>query len=206
MLEPPNPFSTCFVRPGALGYRRHDAGCLEKLVDDFFERYRGWAAVVGPHGSGKSTLLADCQPYLNRRTRLLTFRLSTAARNARAIWQSRPQWSPSTTLIIDGYEQLQPWSALRLLTAVRRHGAKLLVTAHRKRWAFPTLWKTDVDERLAEELLHHLLRDRPDLSRQPDLEQAWATARQRHPSDLRETFMSMYDWVEDKKQKRPASR
>jgi hypothetical protein len=132
--------------------------------------------------------------------------LSTSARDAQAIWQSHPQWSPSTTLIIDGYEQLQPWSAWCLLQAVRRRGAKLLVTAHRKPWGFPTLWETHVDEGLAAELLHHLLRHRPDLRQQPDLEQAWGAARQRHPSNLRETFMSMYDWVEDKKQKRPASR
>ena len=58
-----NPFSTRFVRPGAIPFcfpQGEGAGTLVTRL----ERQGWWGQIVGPHGSGKSTLLAQLRPHL----------------------------------------------------------------------------------------------------------------------------------------------
>ena len=201
----PNPFSTRFVRPGAIAYRRTDGRSLHDLAEEFFDRCHGWASIVGPHGSGKSTLLVGLKDCFEERCKVFAYRFSTSDRNFQSLWKQRSQWAQGNLVIVDGYEQLTVWSRWRLRSSVRIRRANLLVTAHQIFQAFPVLWTTSVEETLAKQLRDSLLELHPELLDAPDLEAAWREARERYPSDLRETLMSMYDWAEEQKQKRLAS-
>src|SRR5437016_5663581 len=58
-----NPFSTRFVRPGALPFRFSAGQTAASLVARLHELH--WRAqIVGPHGTGKSTLLAALLPEI----------------------------------------------------------------------------------------------------------------------------------------------
>ncbi len=60
-----NPFSTRFVRPGALAYRFPPGESAATLVERLAAS--GWRGqIVGPHGSGKSTLVAALGETLPR--------------------------------------------------------------------------------------------------------------------------------------------
>ncbi len=201
----PNPFSTRYVRPGVIPYQRRDGGSLPELVKEFLDRCHGWASIIGPHGSGKSTLVASLKDILSDQFQVFAYRFSTTDRELRLLWSENKQWGQHSIVIVDGYEQLSVWFRWRLRRLVRRRGAMLLITAHRVYRAFPVLWQTTVDETIARQLRDALLASRPELQAEPDLEQAWCAARSQYPTDLRETLMSMYDWVEEQKQKRLAS-
>ncbi len=197
----PNPFSTRFVRPGAIPYRRHDGRSLDDFVRDFFDRYHGRASIIGPHGSGKSTLLASLRDCFAKRSEVFSYRFSTTDRNFASIWMDHLKWRPTSVVIVDGYEQLSVWSRWRLNVSVRRSRANLLITAHHAFRGFSVLWKTSVDEVLATQLRDNLLESYPELLALADVEVAWREARKRFPTNLRETLMSMYDWAEVQKAK-----
>jgi len=201
----PNPFSTRFVRPGAIAYRRVDHGTLDELAVDFFGRCGGWAAIIGPHGTGKSTLIASLKEKLAERSQVFAHRFSTTDRKFRELWMEAKHWTQGNVIVVDGYEQMSIYSRWRLGILARRRKTCLLITAHQEYRALNTLWRTSVDEEQAKVIRNVLLSNRPDLLQSHDLEIAWRAARQSHPTDLRETLMSMYDWVEEQKQKRPAS-
>src|SRR5262245_49587973 len=58
-----NPFSTRFIRPGAIPFIFSAGESAESLVDHL--RVNNWRGqIIGPHGSGKSTLLAALLPAL----------------------------------------------------------------------------------------------------------------------------------------------
>ncbi len=201
----PNPFSTRFVRPGAIGYQRHDGRSLEELVDVFLGPLHGKASMIGPHGSGKSTLLASLTEPLAKHLDVFAYRFSTTDRDFASIWIDCRRWGPKCVVVVDGYEQLSAWSRWRLGRSIRRANAKFLMTAHRVFGNVPVLWRTMIDEELAIQLRDNLLASHPKLVGLENLEDAWWAARKKFPTDLRETFMSMYDWVEVEKQKRLAS-
>lgn len=207
MMEPasihsdPNPFSTRFVRPGAISYQRLDGGTLQELVDAFYRRCSGWASIIGPHGSGKSTLIAGLKPLIEARSAVFAYRFSTTDREVQAMRSEFEKWRRNCVVIVDGYEQLSGWSRWRLRASVRRQKANLLISAHQPYRAFSVLIQTSVDEEQAICLRAELLRTRPDLMDATDLEAAWSDARRRYPTDLRETLMCMYDWAEEQKAK-----
>ncbi len=197
----PNPFSTRFVRPGAIVYQRHDGRSLNDLVDDFFDRHHGRASIIGPHGSGKSTLVAGLTEFFAERAEVFVYRLSTSDRNFARIWSDRQKWRPRNVVIVDGYEQFSVWSRWRLNVSVRRARASLLITAHHAFRGFPVLWETSIDEAIAIQLRDNLLEPYPELLSLADVEDAWREARKRFPPDLRETLMSLYDGAEVQKAK-----
>jgi energy-coupling factor transporter ATP-binding protein EcfA2 len=191
-----NPFSTKFVQPGALAYQRFDGGNLEHLVDDFDDRCRGWASIIGPHGTGKSTLIASLKAFFEKSRPVYAYRLSTQERSSAPINRDRHDWKRGGLVIVDGYEQLSAWSSWRLRRWVKKRCAKLLVTGHQVLPEFSVLWRTSIDEELGRRLRNRLLDSRPDLLAREDLEEAWQRARKSHPTDMRETLFAMYDWVE----------
>jgi adenylate kinase family enzyme len=201
----PNPFSTRFVRPGAIAFQCHDGHSLTTLIDEFLNRWHGRASIIGPHGSGKSTLVAGLAELLAQRFEVFAYRFSTTDRNFASIWRSYRQWGPQCVVMVDGYEQLPIWSQWRLAVTVRSTQAKLLITAHRRTLWLPVLWRTEIDEEVAIRIRDQLLTSHPELLTTADVEEAWREARKAFPSDLRETLMSMYDWAEEVKQKRLAS-
>jgi len=201
----PNPFSTRFVRPGAIIYQRHDARSLDEWVDEFFDRYHGQASIIGPHGSGKSTLIASLKTCFAERAEVFAYRLSSTDRNFTSIWSDRRRWQQKSLVIVDGYEQLSVWSQWRLKVSVRYSKASFLITAHQAFRGIPVLWKTAIDEGLALKLRDSLLASHPEFLSSEELEDAWRDVRKAFPTDMRETWMSMYDWAEVQKQKRLAS-
>jgi energy-coupling factor transporter ATP-binding protein EcfA2 len=200
-----NPFSTKFVQPGAITYQRADGGTLEQLVESFDQACHGWASIVGPHGTGKSTLVASLRSVFEKSRPVFAYRLTEQDRSLVSVTDDRSQWSRSSVVVIDGYEQLSWWRAWRVSCWVRRAQCGFLITAHRPMRGFAVLWRTAIDEELAIALRDELLIGREDLLAACDLLSAWNAARAEYPTNMRETLFAMYDWVEQQKQKRPAS-
>jgi energy-coupling factor transporter ATP-binding protein EcfA2 len=195
--ESTNPFSTKFVRPGALCYQRPDGGSVEQLVRDFDQRCLGWASIIGPHGTGKSTLISHLKTLFETLRPVYAYRLSMQERSSMAMKRDRNQWKAGVLVIVDGYEQMSTWSAWRLLCWVRRRQAGLLITGHQPIRGFNILWETSIDEEIARQLRNQLLGSRLDLLVREDLELAWQRARLKNPTDIRETLFAMYDWAEE---------
>jgi len=109
-----NPFSTRFVRPGAIGYLFHDDQSAADLVQRL--RASGWQGqIVGPHGSGKSTLLAALTELLEQAgRRAWRISLHDGQRALPADAMAEACRAGTNLLIVDGYEQLLATMAARL--------------------------------------------------------------------------------------------
>jgi hypothetical protein len=184
-----NPFSTRFVRPGAIPFRfpeGEDAGTLVARL----QRQGWWGQIVGPHGSGKSTLLAALLPELERRRAVVRVELHEEDRRLPAA-----AWSASAgeVLMVDGYEQLGWWSRRGVQGHCRRRGCGLQVTTHFD-LGLPELYRTRVTPALARTLIEGLLTEeqRP-LVADLDLERHLA----RHRGSLREVLFDLYDRYEE---------
>ena len=182
-----NPFSTRFVRPGAIPFRfpaGEDVGTLVALL----ERQGWWGQIVGPHGSGKSTLLAALLPELRRRTVVSVTLHAEERRLPAEAWSLS---SSATLLVVDGYEQLGWWSR-RVRGHCRRRGCGLLVTTHHD-VGLPDLYRTRVTATLAQTLIEGLLTQEQRCLFGPlDVERHLA----RHHGSLREVLFDLYDRYE----------
>jgi hypothetical protein len=182
-----NPFSTRFVRPGAIPYRFAD-GDGAAAVADRLERQGGWGQIVGPHGSGKSTLLASLLPELRRRREVVTVELHEDHRR----FPDLPATAGPTLLVVDGYEQLGWWARRRVRGICRRRGWGLLATAHGD-VGLPTLCRTRVTPTLARTLIDGLLTaEQRGMFANVNLGQALA----RHRGSFREVLFELYDLYE----------
>ena len=102
-----NPFSTRRTRPGALPFIFSAGQDAETLISRLREN-RWWGEILGPHGAGKSALLATLIPAAERAGR----RPLVIELHDKQKCLPRPELDPSTLLIVDGYEQLQPLEPL----------------------------------------------------------------------------------------------
>ncbi len=209
-----NPFSTRYVQPGNITFRLRDGLTIEELFEQFLKIPNRRAAIVGPHGSGKSSLLETMRKYIPHQFEVDVHRLSsesTRRDKTGARWElTADRWGPQTIVIVDGFEQVGWWARYRLMQLVQSRKSRLLVTTHSPMRRFPLLWMTQraVDD--DHYVLRHLLvgyDDEADQSTETtEIEVAmtrWREVRLRHPSDMREALMEMYDWWE--KKKRPAT-
>jgi hypothetical protein len=125
-----NPFASCWTQPKSQAYQFHAGESVDLLISRL-ENQGWWGQVFGPHGIGKSTLLTtlarelscrgyDIQPHPLRGAQCLRRREFTTS----------PTVNRRTIVIVDGYEQLRPWSAVWLQIRCRWTGAGLLVTTH----------------------------------------------------------------------------
>lgn len=131
--ERDNPFSSRFVRPGAIPYSFTAGTSAAQLVDKFFAAGRR-GQIVGPHGAGKSTLLALLMKEFAARGEVVThFELHDAERSL----DEQIELAPGSVICVDGYEQLSYWSRYGLMRRASREGCGLLLTTHRVVW-FPT--------------------------------------------------------------------
>ncbi|HEX3724763.1 MAG TPA: hypothetical protein VHV08_00910 [Pirellulales bacterium] len=186
-----NPFSTRFVRPGALPYVFAAGENEAKVIDRL--GILGWRAqIIGPHGSGKSTLVAQLLGPLARAGHpAWLFTLRDGQRRLPADWQGQVQSARAALVFVDGYEQLSFASRWLIKFACRRQGWGLLVTAHRP-VGFPTLMRTSSSLALAEAVVGQLLRGRDAwIDRQAISECFTASG-----SNLREMLFALYDRYE----------
>lgn len=191
-----NPFSTRFVRPGAIEYLFPHG----QNVADLIERLRanGWRGqIVGPHGSGKSTLLAALiEPLEQAGRRVWRIDLHDGQRALPPGAFAQAHLAGANLLIVDGYEQLSHISRLRLGWQLWRRGWGAIVTAHRD-VGFPTLYRTSASVELTERIVARLVP-----SGDPAIDQhvidhgAIAASFSAARGDVRETLFALYDHFE----------
>jgi hypothetical protein len=188
-----NPFSTRYVRPGALPFLFGPGESLAGLADRLTDQGR-WGQIVGPHGSGKSTLLAALVSELERRgCQLQAVRLNQRDHLLPSqMWEIAAQ--PGTQLlVIDGFEQMGFWLHRRLCRLCRYNGHGLLVTCHRD-LGLPELYRTIVTPVLGRQVLDVLLTDK-----QRRVVEAFDLPRSlaEHRGNFREVLFALYDLYEE---------
>jgi hypothetical protein len=181
-----NPFSTRFIRPGAIPFVFPDGQSAAQLVERLREQ-SWWGQIIGPHGSGKSTFLAALKPVLES-TGQSVISVSLHQGDRRLPPLDRENLSASSLLIIDGYEQLSWWSRRRIKSICRRHGAGLLVTAHTN-VGLPTIFFTQPTEELAHAVVARLHSAGETSVTREDVSAAFAAT----DGNLRETLFRLYD-------------
>ena len=190
-----NPFATRHTRPGALKFRfppgEDEATIVERL------RSQQWSGqMIGPHGSGKSTLLTALVPALEAAGRHV--RCHALHQGERRFALPRDDWknfTSTTQLVIDGYEQLGRlvrWSVER---RCRRRSCGLLVTTHRD-LGLPTVFTMNPRLELAIDLVRQLVPAGDDTICLSDIEAAW----RRRGGNVREMLFDLYDLFEQRRQ------
>jgi energy-coupling factor transporter ATP-binding protein EcfA2 len=181
-----NPFATRFIRPGAMPFIFLDGESAASLVDRLRQQ-QWWGQIIGPHGSGKSTLLATLIPTLTAAGRhVVSHTLHQGEHRLAAL--HRESFSPSTQLMIDGYEQLSWWQKRRVKSHCRRAGCGLLVTAHAD-VGLPTVYRTQSSESLAATVVSRLLPATGHEIATADIAAAYSAAE----GNVRETLFKLYD-------------
>ena len=194
-----NPFSTRFIQPGAIPYQCFDGSTVSELVERFLQLSTKRGSIVGPHGSGKSTLVASIILVLGARrpeTKIHQLRFSTDQLASRSLKRSIADWTRSSIVILDGYEQLRFWSRLMVEWAARLRSISILATAHQPLRGFETVWETSVNNASSRWVVEQLLQQTGPLKGADELLQSedWARSRAAHGQNLRESLFDMYDW------------
>jgi hypothetical protein len=202
-----NPFSTRFVKPGAIQYcfgPRGDVADGDMAggdVDRVIERLRadGWrGAIVGPHGSGKSTLLATLIPAFQRLDINVRFvALHDRQKKLPAKFLSKDRLGKQLLVIVDGYEQLSRWRRWRLASCCRRRRWGLLITAHSEQAIskLPIIFRTAPDLKTVQHLIDCVLPSSDGVIQSADV----AAAFHQHRGNVREVFFALYDVVQQRR-------
>lgn len=196
-----NPFSSRYIRPGAVEYQFSTGFDIGRLLARFrANRYCG--QILGPHGTGKSTLLWTLKRELEREKTPFAFYCLHADQSSRAVLAGWSAVSFGTVLIIDGFEQLSFWKRwiIRAWTRMRSQG--LIITGHRP-LGLPILWNTTLDVDRAIELANQQRTaakstestEFPELD--PDLIRQLFWKRN---GNLREIYFDLYDYCEHRTQ------
>lgn len=189
---PPNPFSSRFIRPGAMPYL-YPHGESAAGVRRRFEESGRRGAILGPHGSGKSALLRDLLTvWRGDAGEVRLIELRDGQRGLPAAWPNGLTTSPRVLIAIDGYEQLGRLARWRLRSACWRRGWGLLVTAHDP-VGLPTLAQTSSDLKLVRRIVARLLQSSPAATLVPA--EALAACYQRHAPNVREMLFELYDLI-----------
>ena len=186
-----NPFSTRFIRPGAIPFFFVDFESATSIVEKLREQH-WWGQIVGPHGSGKSTLLETVKPELEAAGRqIVAIKLRQGEHRLPPL--AKRTLTTTTQLLIDGYEQLSWWSRWRVRLLCRWCGAGLLVTAHMD-VGLPTIFRTQPSQDLVEAVVAQLVGDDKSLISPEDIAGAYKTA----SGNVRETLFRLYDVYQQK--------
>ena len=185
-----NPFSSCYVRPGAIPFRFSGEATAARVIDRL-RQSNWWGQIVGPHGAGKSTCLATLIPDLEREGKQIDlYRLADRQRQLPPR-PDAPTWNASVLVVVDGYEQLSCWNRWQLRRKCRRYNAGLLVTTHVD-LGLPTIYTACIEPSTARELVNELLRR----GSHPLPPTAIDDAMSRNHSNLREVLFELYDRYE----------
>lgn len=175
-----NPFASC--RIDLLDYR-FPTGTIDDLLTGLSRSdHRG--ALVGPHGSGKTTLLEELADRLSGI--ILRIRLDSEIHRPfqTAIDALPQQIGPGHSVLIDGAEQLAPWSWWRINRRIRDAGT-IVITTHQP-GRLPTIFECTTHPELLRELVEELA---PEVVETVDLE----TLFNRHNGNIRLCFRELYD-------------
>lgn len=185
-----NPFATRFIRPGALDFILPENTSVNRLLVQFHD-HQCLGQIMGDHGTGKSTLLAKlverlidrgstvCRIHDPERARMHLLKQLVLYRGRRGV------------VVIDGFERLSRLARFFFVRLARGMRTGLLVTCHRD-CGLPTIWRTQMDLSLAEQIVARLIRDgseRRCLARY-DLAARLAA----HQGNLREVLFDLYDF------------
>lgn len=193
MLPASNPFSTRYVRPGAMAYLFCDGHGPDAIVQRL-AACSGRGAIVGPHGSGKSTMLETLRPRLVAAGwHVVAYTLHDGQRRLPLPGPPRGR----TLVVVDGYEQLGWLSRWRWDRWVRRYRAGLLVTTH-EHSSFPTVAETAPSLELVEQIVAELLAPSDDTITTADVRRAFAE----QAGNVRETLFDLYDVYERRRRDR----
>lgn len=188
-----NPFSTKFVRPGALAYRLFPRRRLDDLLQRF-ETIGRAAQIVGPHGSGKSTLLADLvRRWEQKAERVVVLELHDGRRKLPRGLAAVCQKEDPTILAVDGYEQLSSAARRGVRRFCRRNGLGLVVTSHRS-VGLPDLARCTPSLGLVGQLVRELVDDEDFHIAEDEIRRSF----DRHEGNVREILFDMYDLQESK--------
>jgi hypothetical protein len=181
-----NPFATRYIRPGEIPFLFPDGDSVSGLVERL--QASGWRGqIIGPHGSGKSTLLAALVPAVEAAGRsVVRVALHQGERRLPAI--DLEAVSPTTILIIDGYEQLSWWSRWHVGRHCKQRSAGLLITAHADQ-GFPTIYQTQPSEAVAQRVVAALLPQGDATLAPADI----ASAFEATGGNVRETLFTLFD-------------
>lgn len=201
-----NPFRASNLRPGLIPFLFHDDTNADKLLKRLNE-LGGTAEIRGPHGTGKSTLAAMlAAAWKNRGHDVVQY---TLRQGERRLPLSRTEWiqrrSPNMVLVIDGAEQLRPWTRWLWMSRCRRNGCGLLMTTHHQ-LGVPTLWVTTATVESARRVIGEIFARERRLAADDaggadvasfdpapcDIDEIRNLLRQ-HKGNLREVLFSLYD-------------
>lgn len=198
-----NPFSTAFIRPGAIPYQFPENESLDDLFHRFeLAEHRG--EIIGPHGTGKSTLIAAFSEYLQDQQ--LTTYLVTLHDGQRRLPFSpnRLEQPEGSIIVVDGFEQLSWWNRQILFRVCRQKKWGILVTAHTPT-GLPTLFETAMSPALGMRVVLQLLdQTRHPLTDSVVTPQQALTQLREHDGNLRETLFDLYDRWEAAQHEPPA--
>jgi hypothetical protein len=184
-----NPFSSRYVRPGAIPFLFPPGQSVEILLGRL-ERSDWRGEIVGPHGSGKSTLLAALADAIARSGRS-TLLLELHQCQRRLDDERLRRAVEGQVVMVDGYEQLGLLARWRLRRGCRERRLGLVVTSHR-RTGLPSLYRTSTDVALARRVVDYLL----EAQRQTIEAHEIAAAMAQRRGDLREVLFDLYDLYE----------
>lgn len=216
-----NPFSTKYIRPGAMAY----VGKPNE-IETTIERWRkaNWIGqIVGPHGSGKTTMTIAIEesirgPDQSKRCDFCANPRRITIRRERKL--RIPSWTvnePSCTrsqfdakknctklpslLIVDGIANLswlQRWLVVQSCQAKR---IGLLITTHKAIFGLPIIARSQPDELVFQRLVNQLITKNHQFANpddQDDLRSIVSFEFASSRGNLREAFMSLYDVYERK--------
>ncbi len=192
-LAPDNPFSTRFIRPGALPFCYPQDASAEQLIARL--RQHCWQAeITGRHGVGKTSLLKALLPMLEREGRqVIWIGLHDGQRRLPSESIVEPL-QPETLVVVDGYEQLARLARWSLRRACRRAGCGLVVTAHRPT-GLPCLIHLDATIVTVRQLVEQLVPDKQSRPSEAEVVQAF----KRHAGNVRATLFDLYDRYEERR-------
>lgn len=188
-----NPFSTRFVRPGAITYRLPPGNELNALITRFKTIGRA-GQIVGPHGGGKSTLLADLvRLWEQAGERVVVIELHDGQRRLPIRLAELQRDEAPTLIAVDGYEQLARHSQSSLRRFCHRNSIGLVVTTHRS-MGIPDLVRCTPSLTLAESLVRHLMKGETIRISTDEIRCSF----HRHDGNIREVLFEMYDLFESR--------
>lgn len=188
-----NPFSTDRVLRER--YRLDEAGWADLFTRLGKLNHR--AVIVGPHGSGKTTLLEDLAGRLRAdgwQTHLLRLHSDRRSLSPQVNAAFFAKLTAKDFILLDGAEQLRPWSWWYFRQRTRSAGG-LVVTTHRP-GRLPILKTCATSPALLQTLAHSLGKELSS-GQAEDLHD-------RHHGNLREALRELYDWHAGKTLQRTA--